>query len=448
MYDDIVTTRPQAPEKATLVVDVTPLLPGGGNGGAKWFVLALLAEMARQRPRWRWLLLTTAANDGLLGELLPWMERLRTIDGDGRPRIRPDPSSLPDGSRAHLLYCPFTAPFYACPAVPTVATVYDLQFAEYPQFFSRAEAEERARHFYQAATVCDILVCISDYVRNHAQRISGLDGERVRRIHISLPDRLPAPDPTAIPALLGRYGLVPRRYLIYPANTWPHKNHEMLLTAAGIYFARHPESDLKIICSGVSDDSRGQALKRAAQRMGLGGRAIFSGFLSERELSGLMRSARALIFPSLFEGFGMPVLEAMSLGVPVLSAKITSLPEITGDAALLFDPRRPLDIVRAIEAIEGDSALAGRLAAAGRRRARTLGQATTMAEGYLDLFAEVLADARRLRSRLRRRLFWLRWDLRWLYRRLQRARAFLGERLPWLRVAVRRIRRATGGARP
>ncbi|MFI4987726.1 MAG: glycosyltransferase, partial [Alphaproteobacteria bacterium] len=289
------------PERATVMVDLTPLLPGGGNGGAKWFVLALLAGMAQARPGWRWLLLATAANEALLAAHFPAMTRLSAIDAEGRAAFRPDPAALPEGGRADLLYCPFTAPFYASRRVPTIATVYDLQFAAYPQFFSRAEVAERARNFFAAAAACERLVCISDYVRDSVLRVSGLDKRRVARVHITLPDRLKAGDAAALSALLARERLAPQRYLIYPANTWPHKNHEMLLTAAGMYFARHPASDLKILCSGVSDDARGRALKAAAWRMALGERVLFPGFLGEEDLAALLGAARALVFPSLFE---------------------------------------------------------------------------------------------------------------------------------------------------
>ena len=172
----------QAPvlAQALIVVDVTPMLPGGGNGGAKWFVLALLGELLRQRPDWRWLLLTTAANDGFLGEMFPAMERLLVIDGTGQLILRPDPGQLPGGRRADLLYCPFTAPFHARPAVPTVATVYDLQFAAYPQFFSYAEIQERSGHFSLAVQLTERLVCISDYVRDHVRRVTGIPANRLR----------------------------------------------------------------------------------------------------------------------------------------------------------------------------------------------------------------------------------------------------------------------------
>lgn len=429
----------------TIAVDVTPLLPGGGNGGAKWFVQALLTEMARQRPQWRWVLLTSAVNDQALAVLYPGMDRLQVADDRLAHRAPPRVSSLLRDGHVDLLYCPFTAPFYDSPSVPTVATVYDLQFAEYPQFFDVFELAARRRHFLRAVAVCNRLICISDYVRAHVIRLTGLDERQVKRVHISLPDRLPAPNPGIFAELLARFGVAAGRYLIYPANAWPHKNHEMLLTAAGIYFTRHPVSDLAIVCTGVSDDDRSRRLRMACAQMGIAARVIWAGFLGEDELSCMLHGAKALIFPSLFEGFGMPLLEAMNAGIPVLCSNMTSLPEIAGDAALLFDPRRPDEIVRAIETIEADPAVGDRLVVAGQARARTFGSATTMASAYLEIFATVMAEGQRLDQRIHRRLAWARLVCGSLYARLAPARVLLARRFPLLRQAINRLR-ATYGA--
>jgi len=406
-----------------VVIDLTPMLPGGENGGAKWFVLALLGEWARLGGAWRWTLLTTADNDHFLAEMFPSMARICVIGRDRQEAAAPFRlTSFAKDNPVDLLYAPFTAPFYAHPAVPTVATVYDLQFIEYPQFFAAAQVQERSGNFWQAVSVAERLVCISDYVRQHVLRVTGLAPERVVRVHISLPDRLPPADPAGSAGLAAELGVTPGRYLIYPANTWPHKNHIMLLTAAGMYFARQCDSDLKIVCVGTGEGAARQGLIDAAGRMGLGERFLFPGFLSEPDLAALIAGARALIYPSLFEGFGMPVLEAMALGVPALVSNRTSLPEVAGDAALMFDPRRPTDIVAAITAIETTPGLAADLAARGRQQAGSLGTAASMAASYLAIFAEVVAADRRFSVVIKRR-----------------ARR-------WMEGSVRRVRRAVGTA--
>jgi hypothetical protein len=165
----------------------------------------------------------------------------------------------------------------------------------------------------------------------------------------------------------------------------------MLLAAFGMYRARNPQSELKLVLTGAPSPRRDE-LMEAARRMGLADWVSFPGHLPEPEFAGLLAGSTAMIFPSLFEGFGMPVLEAMAAGVPVLASNLTSIPEIAGGAALLFDPRRPTEIVDAIERIAGDSQLRADLVARGRERARTFPGVAQMAAGYLAVFEEAARD--------------------------------------------------------
>jgi len=128
--------------------------------------------------------------------------------------------------------------------------------------------------------------------------------------------------------------------------------------------------------------------------MGLEERIILPGYLLDDELVALLESCQALIFPSLFEGFGMPVLEAMAFGKPVLCSNVTSLPEVAGDAALYFHPERPMEIVRTIERIETEPGLIASLVERGYRRLTTLGTPDDMAQEYLWVFRQAVTDPR------------------------------------------------------
>lgn len=366
-----------------LLIDLTPLLTGGENGGAKWFTLELLRCLPDHMPGWTFSLLTTAGNDVYLSNALPGFKRFQIINDRGEA-LPVNPENLPDGSVASLLYCPFTAPFHAVPNVPTVATVYDLQFDAYPLFFTPSEAAERQQFTVNAAQKCTKLVCISNYTREHFLRFTQTDPARVDVIYITIPSRISeVTSDTSInlPVTSGRY-------LIFPANAWPHKNHHMLLVAFSMWRAKHPENDLKLVFTGVKNSASGEEIEKAIWGMGLGEHVVMPGFLSEAALGCLMKQARAMIFPSLFEGFGMPLLEAMEAGVPVLCSNTTSLPEIAGNAALMFDPRAPDSIVTAIERIEGEPDLAPELVRLGRERVDVLGDTNTMTEKYAQIFIQ------------------------------------------------------------
>jgi glycosyltransferase involved in cell wall biosynthesis len=158
-----------------------------------------------------------------------------------------------------------------------------------------------------------------------------------------------------------------------------------------MFVARHPQSDLRLVCPGALDAPL-ESIRTATVRMGLEKRVHFPGFMPDSELAALFQLCRSVLFPSLYEGFGMPVLEAMAFGKVVLCSNVTSLPEIAGDAALFFDPRKPAEIVNAICQLESDSALAARLVERGYQRVRNFGDSTKMAQQYLQVFREAVGD--------------------------------------------------------
>jgi len=427
---------PTDPAQRRIAVDVTPLLPGGENGGAKIFVLELLAALCKRAPLTRFLLLThPRSHDELAALDGPMLERVLA------PQARePEPSTrrLPARAlgflerkargaarragwwrlanwyggqnaallrelQADLLFCPFTAPTYWSPGIPTVCTVYDLQYRRYPQFFSAEDRAQRHRTFVRACLQADGLAAISDYSRDAAITEGKLDPARIRTIPLRLAQRFapvsgspdagaPAQDAGARLAIQ-RLGLTPGRYFLYPANFWRHKNHEMLLTALGIARAEGLAPDIQLLCTGAPG-ARQQWLARAADSMGLGAIALFPGFLPEGELAAVMAGCLGVVFPSLFEGFGMPVIEAMAAGVPVACADTTSLPEVAAGAAILFDPRIPADIARALLALASDAPLRQRLIAAGHARAQEFADTGRMAQDYLALFDEAFARRR------------------------------------------------------
>lgn len=410
----------------TIVVDLTPILPGGDNGGAKLFVLELLTQLARIAPQTHFILLTQMASHeelacldqhnvsrrmvlghpgrhqiatrlhawaGRLLTLLPtrWHGHLLTLGIRAYRYVqRTRTSALPNSLGADLLFCPFTAPTYADPHIPTVCTIYDLQYQVYPGFFAPEDVAQRAHAFTQASRRATALAAISDFSRQEAIQHGNINPARIRTIHPRMAQRIKkgtkAPSPT-----IGRLGLVAGRYLLYPANFWKHKNHEMLLTAFGIACRNGLAADIKLVCTGAPSE-RQSYLAAATTIMNLGGRVIFPGFLPVEELADVMGKASGLIFPSLYEGFGLPVIEAMAAGIPVACGNLTSLPEVAADAAFLFDPRRPLHIANAMITLVENVARRERLIEAGINRAAEYADSERMAREYWDLFIWALTN--------------------------------------------------------
>jgi len=374
------------PGEAPLVaVDLWPLLPGGSNGGAKVFTLHLLETMAAMAPDKTFVLV---ANPAALDELRALeAPNLAVLPAKKQWFAKPPGKLL--GRPIDAWFCPFTRPYFQDAAIPLVSVLYDLQYHYYPQFFSDEERRGRDQTFQLAARRSARLACISDYVRATVLEVGKLPPEKVRTVPIRIPRRLAAPSGADTDAVLAGLGLSRRGYFIYPANFWPHKNHAVLLAAFSLFARAHPASSVKLVLTGA-DTGLAPGLREAAEAMGLADRVLFTGYVSDDDLAALTAASLALVFPSLFEGYGMPVAEAMSLGVPVACSDVTSLPEVGGDAVLLFDPRKPEDVARALARLAGEPGLADELARKGLARAAAMGGPQDMAQSYLDLLDEAL----------------------------------------------------------
>lgn len=416
-----------------IAIDLTPILPGGSNGGAKIMSLQLIKELIKLEPNNEYILLVSQENQAelmaikapnisiictsslekfnirnslllLFGALL-WpffqlakrilpayiktrlMHRLHQLHSNFMAR------NLARKVEADLLFCPFTAPFYHQLNIPIVSVIYDLQSQYHPHFFSSEERYERKKHFDEACQKAAKLVCISDFVNQTVKDNSQLAHDKIKTIHIRLAHRLPQLEKTKIAAYLKNHELTEDQFLLYPANFWAHKNHLMLFTAFNIYRTKHPQSKLKLVCTGADSEHK-QFLLNAIKEMGLAQWIMLPGYLSDEEFASLVTSCRAIIFPSLYEGFGMPVLEAMAAGKPVLCSNLTSLPEVAGSAAVLFDPRKPEDIATAIQRIDQQPDLVQQLIQLGYERLAVFGTETDMAKEYLQVFHEAIQSAR------------------------------------------------------
>lgn len=215
---------------------------------------------------------------------------------------------------------------------PAATTVLDIQHELLPQFFSRAELAYRKAVYGSTIRRSRLVLTISEHARTTLVERLGLAPERVRAIHLAVDHDRFRPDPA-----------VPREdFLLYPANPWPHKNHERLFAALAL--VRRERPDLRLVLTGAGHEGRS-----VPDGVDVRGR------VAPDELVRLYRSAAALVFPSLYEGFGMPVLEAMAVGTPVACSRAGSLPEVAGDAAVLFDPLDPEAIAAGILAALADA---------------------------------------------------------------------------------------------
>lgn len=411
---------------ALIAIDMTPVLPGGENGGAKLVAMEVLRGFRAASPNHRFLVLTASSND----------EELSVLDGQNMQRLcvvdkRDQVSSLMDQfpvriqlglrkiyrfSRKYfkknlykkgilteqgvdLLFCPFTAPTFAEPGIPVVSLIHDLQHKNYPQFFSSQEKDVRDAFMEEVRRKADAILCVSESTRKSVIAYLKSDPDKTHTVHNCIHSRLIRLDASQIKEHLQKLLINRRPYMFYPANFWPHKNHQMLITAYGIYLSRNPECGIDLVFTGTLDDAQ-KDLKDKVRRMGLEKRIHFLGYLPEDQLTAVWEECSFLVFPSLYEGFGIPVLEAMQFGKPVICSNVTSLPEVAGDAALYFDPRKPYEIVNCIERITKDTDLCSELVNKGYKRLACF-QTQDMVDKYLKHFEDILKNPRKIHDEIR-----------------------------------------------
>jgi glycosyltransferase involved in cell wall biosynthesis len=209
---------------------------------------------------------------------------------------------------------------------PAAVSLLDIQHVFFPEFFSRAELAYRRVVYGWSLRRAQTIIAISGHVKQTLVERMGIEAARVEVIHLGLDHELFRPDG----------GEQKRPFLLYPANPWPHKNHMRLFEA--FRRARQARPELRLVLTGTGLER----LRNVPDGVDVRGR------VSGEELAALYQSAAALVFPSLYEGFGQPPLEAMASGTPVASSLAGSLPEVCGDAALYFDPTSVDEITEAI----------------------------------------------------------------------------------------------------
>jgi hypothetical protein len=230
-------------------------------------------------------------------------------------------------SDADVVHYPFTVP---APkpgrAQASVQSLLDVQHLELPQMFSKAELMYRRIAYEGFAKRADAVVTISEFAKKRMVELLGIEAERIHVAHLGV-------DTARFTPNLGDR----EDFVLYPARGWAHKNHTRLIDAMRIVRSRHPE--MRLVLTGGALDTLGELPDWVDRR----------GLVSDEELRDLYRRAAVLAFPSLYEGFGLPPLEAMASGCPVAASDAGSLPEVVGQHAVLFDPLSPESIANGVQ---------------------------------------------------------------------------------------------------
>lgn len=247
-----------------------------------------------------------------------------------------------------VLYCPFFHLEPARPRLPSVMMIPDLQHEELPELFPPDVLAERLRTVRSGAARATRVLTLSEFSKRHIADCFHLPDEHVVVVHLDCRPEFREPvDPDQLTRLRRKFDL-PVSYVLFPANNWPHKNHRGLFLGMAEHRRRFGTAP-QVVLTGA--EVEGADWRTEATAAGVADLVRHLGFVDRLELPALYDGAACLLFVSLFEGFGIPVVEAMRRGTPVIASNATSLPEITGKHALLVDPREPEAIAQALHSV-------------------------------------------------------------------------------------------------
>jgi glycosyltransferase involved in cell wall biosynthesis len=267
--------------------------------------------------------------------------------------------------KCDVYFCPFGVLLPERIFKPAVVMLPDIQEAYYPEFFSRGALLSRYYHHPASTRAADRVLTVSEFSRRSIVEHHGISAGKIDVAAHYASEAFHNAERTAQAATIRPPF---ERFILYPANRWHHKNHDILLRALALLRQRDTRVRVNAVFTG-HEVSGGYPLLEKAREYEVSGQIWNAGHVSEADLAWLYWKADMLVFPSLFEGFGMPPLEAMAAGCPVAASSSTALPETCGDAALYFDARSPSEVAAAIERLLGDESLRDELIERGRARA-------------------------------------------------------------------------------
>jgi glycosyltransferase involved in cell wall biosynthesis len=302
-----------------------------------------------------------------LGPAFPY---IRQLWQDARPLLGKWAIRIPhsDGTieRANVDLMHFTTQGGFITQVPSIYHPWDLQHLHFPALFTPYVRLHREIHYRALCQQAKIVVMATSWGKQDISKHYRLPEEKVQVVPCA-PTLNAYPDPQDRDLMFTRQKYVlPEHFIFYPAQTWPHKNHIGLLRALAIL--RDRGVIVPLVASGHLNDFY-PTIQRSVRELRLDDQVKFLGFVSPLELQSLFRLCRAMIFPSRFEGWGLPLTDAFAAGAPVACSNATSIPELVGDAAIIFDPDQPDEIASAIYRLWQEESLRRALIERGKKRA-------------------------------------------------------------------------------
>jgi glycosyltransferase involved in cell wall biosynthesis len=374
------------------------MLPGGLGGGTEQFLMGLVYGLGRANDgpeeyiligHWKdteWLRPYLGPNQKIVFGKPDRREQVKQLLGpmlvpvrmarrglrrllSGRPcstaSVVPDSNGFYESFGAEVIHFPFQI-FARC-TIPAIYNPHDLQHLHFPEFFSEEQIACRETSYREGCQRARAVVAESKAVKDDLVQLYGLQPDKVTVIPRGAPTTLYDPPSQALLDHVRQKYALAHQFVLYPGQTWPHKNHLRLLEAIHRLRERHGVR-LNVVCTGRKNDFW-PTIEAQLARLKLAEQVFFPGYVSGSELRALYHACEFVVFPSLFEGGGFPIVEAFQEGAPVACSAIPPLQEYGGDAVFMFDPSSVESIVQALVRLFSDSKLRATLTSRGGERA-------------------------------------------------------------------------------
>jgi glycosyltransferase involved in cell wall biosynthesis len=381
-------------------INLLPLRPGK-NGGMEIYFRNLLDQLLTLDNSNEYFLITAPFNDSSLVYSVPTCKKILYHAELSMPQkiyrifnqlLKKENAShqtlekIIQQNEIELWFCPFLSLDPRPLEIPSLVTIPDIQHEFYPEYFSKEELSLRRSYITPSCQMATEIITISEFSKKSFIDKMSTDPEKIHVIHLAAGNRYLTLSEKEN-KVTKKYGL-PRDYFFYPANGWPHKNHLMLLMGYFLYKKTYnPTHHLVLTGSGLKEKKE---ITDIIAQHGLQDYVHILNYVIADDLPEIYENATALVFPSLFEGFGIPLLEAMASGCPIIASNTTSIPEIAGDAAYFFDPKKPESICNAMHRITDDKELREQLIRNGQSRVIQFSY-ETVARKHLELFESAYA---------------------------------------------------------
>jgi glycosyltransferase involved in cell wall biosynthesis len=341
-----------------IIFDVRPLM-GGKHSGVETYTRFLLEHLLKMDKKNRYVLFANSSSDqsaNLPSYKLPNVQIVQTripnkmlnssLMAVKRPHLDKLVSKHVPDFRPSLYFTPDLRPVSLSNGIKKICVVHDLSYFHYPRNFSlKTRLWHRLLDARKILRNFELVIAVSDFTGRDLSTTFGIYPAKIKVTHEGIEDDFCTHlDGAKSEEIKTKYNL-PGDYLLFLSTLEPRKNLSRLAEAFGIYKRKH-DDQLKLVLVGRTNPKIFSSA-RIKQHPDM----VFTGFIPEEDKPYLFRMAKAFIYPSIFEGFGLPLLEAMKCGTPVITSNASSMPEICGEAAIYVDPLDPHSIAEAIEKI-------------------------------------------------------------------------------------------------